>query len=247
MKILSIGNSFSQDAHKWLHDVAASCGDELFCANLYIGGCDFLHHWKNYAENAPRYDYEINGQYTRKISINEALAKEDWDAVTFQQASHYGGVWDTYVPFLADLAAAVRAACPNAKFYYYGTWAYETDSTRTQFGIYNNDQKLMYKRLVETNMKAAQSIGARFIPVGEVIQYLRENEPEFDYAHGGKSLNRDGFHLSYGYGRYAAALTWYGVLFDKSVKDVSFRPLPEETDEPTCAKIRAAVDKILGR
>ena len=29
MKILSIGNSFSQDAHKWLHEIASNHGMEL--------------------------------------------------------------------------------------------------------------------------------------------------------------------------------------------------------------------------
>lgn len=37
MKILSIGNSFSQDAHKWLHKLAKVNGVEFEIANLYIG------------------------------------------------------------------------------------------------------------------------------------------------------------------------------------------------------------------
>lgn len=247
MKILSIGNSFSQDAHKWLHQVAQSCGDEIYAANLYIGGCTLYQHWQNYESGAAEYDYEINGGYIRKISINEALTKEKWDVVTFQQASHLGGIWGTFVPYLENLAAAVRAACPDARFYFYGTWAYESDSKRSQFAIYNYDQRLMDERLAECQQKAAELLGAPIIPVGKVIKYLRENVPEFDYQNGGMSLNRDGFHLSYGCGRYAAALTWYGVLFDKSVTRVSFRPPCDETDEWTADKIRIAVDTVLGK
>ncbi len=46
MKICSIGNSFSQDSHKWLHKLAKNNGIELQTVSLYIGGCDLETHWK---------------------------------------------------------------------------------------------------------------------------------------------------------------------------------------------------------
>ena len=51
MKVLSIGNSFSQDAHKWLHKLAENNGVDLETVNLYIGGCSLETHWKNAKEN----------------------------------------------------------------------------------------------------------------------------------------------------------------------------------------------------
>ena len=39
MKLLSIGNSFSQDAHNKLHALAKANGVTLETVNLYIGGC----------------------------------------------------------------------------------------------------------------------------------------------------------------------------------------------------------------
>lgn len=39
MKLLSIGNSFSTDAQRWLRDLAAAEGHDLYCVNLYIPGC----------------------------------------------------------------------------------------------------------------------------------------------------------------------------------------------------------------
>ena len=47
MKILSIGNSFSQDAHKWLHKLAKQNGCDLSTCNLYIGGCPLDRHFRN--------------------------------------------------------------------------------------------------------------------------------------------------------------------------------------------------------
>ena len=51
MRILSIGNSFSQDAHKWLHELAQDNDVDLETVNLYIGGCSLKMHWENIQNN----------------------------------------------------------------------------------------------------------------------------------------------------------------------------------------------------
>lgn len=61
MKILSIGNSFSQDAHKWLREIASNHGMELETANLYIGGCSLQTHWENLVNDNAHYELEWNG------------------------------------------------------------------------------------------------------------------------------------------------------------------------------------------
>ena len=51
-KILTIGNSFSQDSTAMLHDLAAAAGVETKVVNLYIGGCSLQQHWENATHNA---------------------------------------------------------------------------------------------------------------------------------------------------------------------------------------------------
>lgn len=247
MKILSIGNSFSQDAHRWLYDVCKSAGEEIYNVNLYIGGCSLYAHWNNFCSDAPAYDYEVRGEAVRKVSIREALTAEKWDVITTQQVSGNSGKYDTYEPFLSDLYREVKKICPQAKFYIQKTWGYEIDCTLEGFAAYNNDQHEMYNCLSAAYKQAAESIGAELIPTGDVIQYLRDNTAEFDYKNGGLSLNRDGFHLSLGYGRYAAALTWYCKLFDGKATDVSFVPNwnDEAVDEKLINVIKNAVDTVL--
>ena len=63
----------------------------------------------------------------------------------------------------------------------------------------------MYRRLKDASEMAVKLIGAELIPTGTVIQTLRASLPEFRYREGGRSLCRDGFHLSLDYGRFAAA------------------------------------------
>lgn len=246
MKILSIGNSFSQDAHQWLYDVCKSAGKEIYNANLYYGGCSLYAHWNFYVNDAAEYDYEIKGEPVRKITLREALALEEWDIITYQQASHDSGIYDKYQPFLNDLHKVVSEACPNAKFYMHETWAYEIDSTHGSFVLYDHDQQKMYNCLCDAYNKAAQDINVPVIPAGDVIQYLRDNTKEFDYKNGGLSLNRDGFHLSLGYGRYAASLTWYCKLFDGKATDVKFVPELCE-DENLVNVVKAAVDTVVSK
>lgn len=249
MKILSIGNSFSQDSHRWLSQIAESHGDSICAVNLYIGGCSLQTHWNNFCSREPAYSMEVNGTPVRKIDLIEALQLEAWDVVTLQQASPYSGEPDSYEPYLTDLHREVRQLCPGAKIWICQTWAYERDTIRPSFSKYNNDQEQMYAQLSDAYAAAAERLSCGLIPVGSVIQYLRTHVPAFDYANGGMSLNRDGLHLSYIYGRYAAALTWYGTLFGAVPAQSRFIPKTEtETGDPQILdQIHQAVRAVLGQ
>ena len=50
LKILSIGNSFSQDAQRYLTRFAKAAGVDILTHNLEIGGCSLEQHW-NYFKN----------------------------------------------------------------------------------------------------------------------------------------------------------------------------------------------------
>ena len=97
MNILCIGNSFSQDATRYLHQIS---NEELYVRNLYIGGCSLETHYHNILEDKADYEYQKNGRLMRMISIKEALSKKKWDYVSVQQVSHYSGMAETYEPYL---------------------------------------------------------------------------------------------------------------------------------------------------
>lgn len=226
MRTLSIGNSFSQDACAYLHQAAKSLGIDWECVNLYIGGCSLEYHAENLHENRQNYSLEINGQSTgRKVSIKDALESLGYfDVITLQQASHFSGMEETYFPYIGELCSACKAAQPHAEIVIHETWAYETDSAHDAFVNYGHSQKNMFKLLRNAYKKAADMLGVRIIPVGDTIQYLRENVPEFDYSNGGEPLTRDGFHLSIPDGRFIAALVWIEVLANTDVLKVAFIP-----------------------
>ena len=115
-KILAIGNSFSQDATAYLHDIAAAGGTDTKIVNLYIGGCSLKTHWENAENDHKNYLYELNGSSDgRMVSIREALTEESWDFITFQQASHDSGIPETYQPYLFKLSGYVKQYVPTAQ------------------------------------------------------------------------------------------------------------------------------------
>ena len=242
-KILAIGNSFSQDAAKYLQPMAQSAGRDLNIVNLYIGGCPLEHHWNNASNDAPLYDHERNGaEADCKCSIRQALQEDGWDVVTLQQASGDSGVKESYEPYLRELSAYVKGLAPQAAQWIHQTWAYESDSTHPHFSRYDG-QEGMYQALRKCYSEAASEIGAKIIPVGDVIQTLRGKKP-FLYAEGGYSLCRDGFHLSLDYGRYAAAATWLYKLTG-ILPDESFRPFEGNTAETdVLAMIRSTIPSV---
>lgn len=224
IKILSIGNSFSCDAQEYLHDFSVYGGEEIYCVNASIGGCSLERHAKHLREELCEHGLGINGKSAdRQVSLQEVIAMDDFDVITLQQASHFSGARTSYYPYIDELADYIRANT-KAKIYIHETWAYEIDSTHSSFHHYDLDQTLMYEKLKAAYNEAAKYIGAeKIIPSGDVIQALRKTEP-FDYANGGASLCRDGFHMDYIFGRYAVAATWFKAITGKSVSGNKFLP-----------------------
>ena len=233
IKILSIGNSFSQDSIYYLHKMAEEAGIYSKIVNLYVPACSLEMHWDFMHKDEQAYNYEINGEKTEnKVSVKEALLEEDWDYVVTQQASYDSGIEDLYYPFIELMYEFVKKYNPNGEFVLHETWAFEKDSTHDYFVRYHNNQYEMYMRLKKAYERAADLIGVRLIPTGDIIQKLREVEP-FIYERGGLSLCRDGFHMNLLYGRYIAASAWYEILFNESILDSTFIPSTDLVEDDT--------------
>ena len=243
MKVLSIGNSFSIDAHAYLYALAKQRNIDLELVDLAIGGCSLQKHWENVVNNRLDYLHVVNGEDFKEkgASIEEILKSDSFDVITLQQVSHLSGQYETYQPYLNDLIAYVHKHQPNAKLYLHRTWAYEIDSTHSEFYRYDCNQQKMYEAIKEASLVACKETGLIPIPAGNVIQALRQNIPKFDYANGGESLCIDGFHMSHTYGRYAVALTWLATLTGRAVEQMAFMDL----DPQIIASICEIVNKIV--
>lgn len=224
IKFLAVGNSFSEDALYYLHEICGAAGISCKAVNLYIGGCSIQQHWENFLSGKSAYEYQLNGKPTgRMVSIQEALEEEEWDYVLTQQASHDSGLWETYEPWLTDLVNGLRERCPKGEILLQKTWAYEQDSVHDAFVRYHHSQQEMYEKLSACYQKAARKLGVRMIPSADVIQAVRR-EAGFRYEQGEQSLCRDGFHMHMIYGRYLLGALFYSFLTGKDIRENSFLP-----------------------
>jgi len=226
LKLLAIGNSFSEDAiEQNLFELAAATGHQMVIGNMYIGGCSLERHWGNAQSNKPDYDYRkigIDGKMTRtaNYTLDKALRDEQWDYVSLQQVSQLSGMYNSFQPHLDSLIAYVRARVPaTTKLIWHVTWAYAQNSTHGGFANYDRNQDKMYRAIVEgaQRLKKENAQFSLFVPVGTAIQNARTSFV-------GDHLNRDGFHLDLVLGRYTAACTWFECLFGTKVVGNRYAP-----------------------
>ena len=225
VRILAIGNSFSQDAvEQYLHELAEAEGISTIIGNMFIGGCSLERHVKNARDNAPAYAYRKIGTDGKKrekgkMSLEMVLADEDWDYVSLQQASPFSGMYETYEASLPELIEYVKARLPKkTKLMLHQTWAYASTSKHSGFKNYNCNQLTMYQAIADAVKKAAKANKIKIvIPSGTAIQNARTSFI-------GDHLNRDGYHLDVKIGRYTAACTWFERIFKHNVIGNPYAP-----------------------
>jgi len=237
MNILAIGNSFSQDATRYLHQIAAADGEKVRVVNLYIGGCPLVTHYNNFIHDKRSYSYEYNGEATGiYVSISQALRSQKWDVITLQQVSHKSVRYETYHPYIDVLAAECRRAAPNARLLIHETWAYEDGGSMLHNLGYEKSTD-MYNDLHSAYAKAADDIKADgIIPCGTVM---------IDLVGGGMKVHRDTFHASLGGGRLALGLTWYSYIMGRDISGNTFDALDEPAATEDIEKIKAAVGRAV--
>ena len=249
LRILAIGNSFSDDGTEYLPSLLEAAGiHNVIVARLYIGGCTLQRHCKEYESAGKDYIYykstkNVWETVSKEATILDGLKDEPWDIVTLQQASGYSGKYDSFVPWLPKLIDIVRKEIsnPKASIVWHETWAYATNSVHGQFKDYNKDQNQMYKEILEcvAKLKADYNIPV-VIPCGDAVQLARgtrlNNSGKVPADSKVYDLTRDGFHLSRQYGRYLAACTWFEALIrptlGKSVKGNPYCLLDTEYSIP---------------
>lgn len=225
VRILAIGNSFSQDAvEQYLHELAEAEGISTIIGNMFIGGCSLERHVKNARDNAPAYAYRKIGTDGKKrekgkMSLEAVLADEAWDYVSLQQASPFSGMYETYEASLPELIEYVKARLPKkTKLMLHQTWAYASTSKHSGFKNYNWNQLTMYQAIADAVKKAAKANKIKIvIPSGTAIQNARTSFI-------GDHLNRDGYHLDVKIGRYTAACTWFERIFKHNVVGNPYAP-----------------------
>lgn len=227
IRILAIGNSFSDDAvEHYLHGLAKASDIPVVIGNLYIAGASLSRHVQTISEGKAEHSYrkiDVNGTktVTENTSIATALADERWDYVSFQQASPNSGQYNTYITPLPLLYNYVSRQLnrPTVKYILHQTWAYAQNSTHTGFANYGNNQLTMYNAIINAVSQAIHLVDIDIVvPAGTAIQNGRTSVV-------GDNFCRDGHHLDINIGRYTAAATWYEAISGRNVIGNPFKPV----------------------
>lgn len=244
IRILAIGNSFSEDAvEDHLYPLAKEEGITLIIGDMYKGRCSIERHVRNLREDIAEYKYrkiDASGTKTETIdyTLKQALADEEWDYVSFQQSSPNSGFPETY-DLLPELVEYVKERVPaDAVLMFHQTWAFSKDSPHKEYYRYDNDQVKMYNAIVATVCQVIPKVkDIQFIiPCGTAIQNARTSIL-------GDDLTRDGHHLSRPHGRYVASCTWLQAVLGKN--PVGNKYCPEGMTRKECRAAQRAARKAV--
>ena len=213
MKLLMIGNSFSEDTSSFASEIAAKMGLTLDICNMYIGGCTIDTHLAKIKSNEPAYGMQLchDGKWSFNPgrTFDDGLLRDEYDVITLQQASGFSGIPSSYDGYLQELLEYTKSKSrnKNAEYWWHLTWAYSVGSPHCDFPKYGCDQSKMYQAIISCYQSKVRPLGLeKIIPAGTAIQNARQIFSE-------SKLSRDLFHLSYDFGRFLASLTLVESLF----------------------------------
>lgn len=232
LKILSIGNSFSVDTMHHLPALASALGfTEIVLGNLFVGGCSLNRHFHHAKNDLPAYKYyrSDGGAWseTPDVRISDAIREADWDVISIQHGTKDGSRYTDPASYekLPALVRYVRERAPkHTKIAFNMTWVGEPYHHHEEIRAYGGDQMLIYRKIAALTSTLVRSTeGLDLIsPTGTAIQNARTTALA-------NFLSRDGYHLSYGTGRYIASLTFLSALTGTDISGVTWKP--ESTDD----------------
>ena len=233
-KVLTIGNSFAQNASTYATEIAYANGEELTFGYLMFPSCTIDMHYEAAVTDRHIFrfkvttpdnmqgtllkDYPADQNFDQDLpdtaaSIKEALEYTDWDIIVFQQESASARDIGTFGN-LGNLIEYVRGICPDADLMFHEVW---------RWGEWGEDQFDLIKSNSET---VAAQYGLEIIPSGLAFEYARDalgsdtivNENDGHYQHANT------------YGMYIAGCAYVGAIFDIEVSPNTFANHPYVND-----------------
>ncbi len=227
IKILCIGNSFSEDTTSFIVEIANSLGfSDAVVANLYIGGCPISKHYNNLQNDLPAYRYDRNNgsgwTQTPEYKISDAIKEQAWDWISIQHGSSYGGKYTDEESYkeLPDLVKEVkRLAGDKTKIAFNMTWVGEPSYNHAEMLAFNRDQIRYFNAICDITRRLVAPIANIDLvcPTGTAVQNARTTVLN-------RRLNRDGYHLSIDVGRYLAGMAFLRALTGEPVDNAAWNP-----------------------
>ena len=210
LKVLAIGNSFTDDPTAYLDDLVISSGIDRtkLCLYVCVIGGSSLQTWSE------KYNSNETVEITRKVGLASVsttsgtlkqIFSQDWHIVVLNQLSSLAINYGSLNPHFKNLRSFIRQDCTNQKvcMAWQSVWSYYKDYTDNPKGI------IGWSDLCSVTKEQINKDGVDIIiPTGTAIQNARGSS--LNTVH---DITRDGHHLAFGIGRYIAACTWFQTLF----------------------------------
>lgn len=225
LKVLDIGNSYTDDATALLPLIAEASGSDLSDMCLYKavrGGGSFKDWFERYYDNDD-YPYTVSkvlggmdanirtgeGRGRDGRLFREALQGERWDLIIIHQVSTYAPYyeeWNTIGEggYLRELVALLKELQPQAAIGFLLVHSYWDDYRRNREGSSRERWRLTVKSAEQLCRDYDISL---VIPYGTAVENLRASLLNNEY-----DLTRDGTHCGLGLCRYTAACCYYESL-----------------------------------
>lgn len=264
--VLVFGHSFGADCTEHLPALAVAAGiDNFRIARFVKANCSMEERYNYFVDDFDKGYTECEPGCTEwekaKKTVKQALEEREWDAIVFQNSLENEGFYDKAQPWLDKMVAYIlkvqkKKFKNTPQLCWNMFWpisvileASESEPHRTRMAPYNQSSQIMFDHYVSAAKEIMEKTQVKsIIPAGTVIMNLRASDFNTPAAN---EFTRDGYHLSKGVGRYAAACVWFEYLlspnYDISVVGNPLR-LPDletpVTDENARQLQEAAVQAV---
>ncbi len=254
IKVLTIGNSFANNAATYIRSIGAADGENIIVGKANISSSTLETHVRLYGEDKKSYPLSITGKVVPfNCTLTECLEAEEWDFITIQQVSFKSHLFDTYEPYLTKLNNIIKKHAPQAKVIFHQTWAYTekcarlADPTNSYYTKYFNGmtQDDMFAGIEYASKQASETIGCRIFPSGLAFQNARKVKPDssFDNVGGFLNNNGDGYHANER-GKFLAGAVYYECMTGNSMLDNTYK-VSDISDENMEILRKAAHEAVL--
>lgn len=285
LKILAIGNSYTNNATQYISKIAESMGLEIKAASLYKDGCMVQGHLERYeayeklghdayysSDNSIKYIHlNVNGVANTKIlSMQEAIASDDWDFIVMHQAPNscdkLEKYWTEENPDLVTLYNYIQTELDKnnntkCEIVFNQGWSFahemSIDNNYKWYPVDYENTRDFFLKIEETVAEAVAIVQREvgldapldIVPSGEAMQ-LAKDEFGFGDTYGpADSLYADFIsHLSDPIGRYMIANLWIEKFTAKAGFPVDCRTatyLPTGLSAENAAILRSIAHEVI--
>ena len=218
LRILAIGNSFTEDAMQYMDAMVKASGIDIsrICVSTLTEGSSNFETWLN--KDYENKVFSLNRVTGTAVMQHEGKLREllhqNWDVIVVQQSSTLSYDWKSFA-YLEGLEEKLLMYCTNPGL----CLAFQL--------VWSHDHSEM-PYVLEGNIACCKKMMNRYgidliIPTGVAIQNARDTRLNDDMY-----LTRDYWHLNKGMARYIATATWFESLFkpvfNVTVMDNSCQP-----------------------